>query len=293
MYCGNCGRPVATGNKFCVGCGVSVASDQAAIDSHTRVRSNPASDPPTWQPIGQEHWLRPIGAAPEPNVAARFDTELARAAYTILAPYGLTSLEDARNAMPSDQYDYVVGQAQELAIKNTRSAGIRGGRSDGRMSGGYSGGNGRNGSARGASIAASPHPSLALAIMILGLLLAVALLWRGWDIYHAGQVIDNATSLLGRLAGSQGQQVTSFISSITGNPNDYETAGEAIMVAGMACAAGAAFAFARPKASIAGFGIAAAIALSITGSGAGDVTLFGIGAALLTGLSIYIVRKHA
>lgn len=63
------------------------------------------------------------------------------------------------------------------------------------------------------------------------------------------------------------------------------------MVAGMACATGAAFAFARPKVSIGGFAVAAVIALSVTGSG--DVTLFGVGAVVLAGLSIYAIRKRA
>lgn len=284
MYCGNCGHAVIARNKYCVGCGAPVASSDAASSR---------TDGFAWeQPSDRAYWLHPTGAVPQSDVAARMDTELARAAYIVLASYGLTSLEDARNAMPPDQYDYVLTEAQELAIKNTRHSRIDSGRKASSVFGGPGNSGNRSGSARsGSSAAAIPHPSLAFAIMILGLLLAVALLWRGWDAYHAGQVIDKATNLLSRLAGSQGQQVTSFLSSLTGDSNDYEVAGQAIMVAGMACATGAAFAFARPKVSIGGFAVAAVIALSATGSG--DVTLFGVGAAVLAGLSIYAIRKRA
>lgn len=265
MYCGNCGRALAVETKYCVGCGAPVELDDKT-----------------------SHWLHPIGATPQPDVAARLDSPLARAAYMILAPYGLASLEEARQAMPPDQYEVILKQIQDMAVEMVRSARTASTEPRGAFADSV-GGVGSGGVSPRTSV--PPQRTWALATTILGVLLGIALLWRGWDIYHAGQVIDNATALLGRLAGSQGQQVTSFLSSITGNPSDYESAGEALMIAGLVCAAAGACALNRPRASIGGFIIAAALALSTTGSGAGDIQLFGLGALVLDGLSVYVVRS--
>jgi hypothetical protein len=291
MYCGHCGRALIVGTKFCVGCGVPVTHNHSSIDERAGVSSHPEVGTTTQRLPNHAQWLRPIGGSANPDVMSRLDTPLARAAYEILAPYGLTFLVDARHAMPPDQYDHIVGQAQELAVRAPRLSGTGVGRSGGKIAGGNRWASGTPGSG---TVVAS-HAPIPLTILILGVLLGVALAWRGWDIYHAGQVINNATNMLGTLlgSGSQGRQATSILSSITGNPDDYETAGEGIMVAGMACAVGAAFALSHLKVSVSAFMIAAAIALSITGSGAGDVTLFGVAAVALTGLSLYALRKRA
>lgn len=280
MYCGQCGQGVAAGNRFCTTCGSPITAT-----------TNPPSTNAENQTETQSQWLHETGAKPDPTVAAGIENPLARAAYTVLAPYGLTSLEDARQSMPSDQYDHILREAQDLAVRHTHHA---------NRSHGYESrarrpiaGQRPSGSATSHSAVPGQNSPLALTVLILGVLLGIAFLWRGWDIYHAGQVINNATNLLGGLLGSQGQQATSFLNSLTGSPDDYELAGQAIMLAGIVCVVGAAFAASRPRVSMGAFGLAALLAFSVTGSGAGDIAFFGVAAAVLGILCFFKARRRA
>jgi len=138
MYCGHCGRALIVETKFCVGCGVPVADDRP---SHERARasSHPEVRTTTQRLPNHAQWLRPTGGSPNPDVMSRLDTPLARAAYEILAPYRLTFLIDARQAMPPDQYNQIVGQAQELTTRVPRPGGAGGVHSGGKIAGGTSG----------------------------------------------------------------------------------------------------------------------------------------------------------
>jgi len=269
VYCGNCGRTIAIGQRFCINCGAPVVVGHGEYANPTNVTGNgPEKSSAGRQFPGSDNgWLRPISGAKPANSFSE-DTPLAKAAYDVLWPYGLSSLAEARDAMPTEQFDYIIRQAQDLAAGAVRPL------------------------AKRASLAtsATPTASLGVATTIMGLVLAAVFLWQGWQIYQAGQTISNASDLLNGLG--VGQQATSFLGSLFSNADDYKTAGEAVIGAGLASVARAAFATSNPKVGIAGFGVASIIALSITGSGAGALTIFGCGSVVLTGLSVYSLRQH-
>src|SRR5919201_754544 len=87
MYCDRCGTPIHVGQRFCAACGAPLVLPRVQATGDRR----------------------------QATEESFFDTLLGHSAREVLAPYGLTSLEEARLYLLPDQYDDVLRRAQGLA----------------------------------------------------------------------------------------------------------------------------------------------------------------------------------